>query len=73
MEGRLALWLPQECAPASRGRHCQEDWRVQRERDRDGVHLWQQSRVLGTRKWSLDVHDKFKSDDNCMPPHNGGT
>lgn len=40
MEGRLALWLPPERAPADRGRFCQEEGREQRERERDGVCLW---------------------------------
>lgn len=34
MEGRLALWLPPECAPAGRGRLCQKDGREsKRERE----------------------------------------
>lgn len=35
MEGRLALWLPPERAPADRGRLCQEKGRAgERQRDR---------------------------------------
>ena len=39
MEGRLALWLPPERAPADRGRHCQEEGREQRTRESDGVYF----------------------------------
>lgn len=39
MEGRLALWLPPERAPADRGRFCQEEGREQRERERRGVFV----------------------------------
>lgn len=39
MEGRLALWLPLERAPADRGRLCQEEGREQRERGRRGVFV----------------------------------
>lgn len=39
MEGRLALWLPPERAPAGRGRLCQKQGRRQREGERWGVFV----------------------------------